>query len=679
MSNVTNDNIQAGAGQLAQEGEYWMERFAEVPEKAFFPYDKKAVSGVSANVETMEFQFSPDLCARVMKLRNNSDPRLFMILAAGVVTVLNKYAGLSDLVVGAPIYKQEVESGEEGEFINTILPLRARLETGMTFKDLLLKMRQAIIDGDKNQNFPMRTLLHKLGLPVTETDFPLFDVALLLDNVHDRRYLEPLQPGIVFAFSREDESVKVTVEYDFNRYEQRTVEGMIRHFVTLLEKALTDVNEPLAQLDMFAAEERDQLLNAFNDTSAEFPMDKTLHRLIEEQVDKSPDAVAVFHKGNTLTYRQLNEKANRMAGLLRAKGMGAGSIVGLLMERSTDMVVAMLSVIKAGAAYLPIDPAAPRNRVLAILKDSRASLLITQTGHPLKDAFSYTALQGLNDRLIKPFYTPPRKQIKDLDRLPIPNRSLVDYEKYNQYIGQVMVKNVISLQTARGCPYDCAYCSKIWSRKHVFRSADDIFAELQLYYDMGIRRFSIFDDIFNVNRENGLKLFKKVIDSGMKIQFFFPNGMRGDLLDKEYIDMAVEAGLCATALALETASPRMQKLINKNLNLDIFRENVEYFCKKHPHVILELFSMHGFPTETEAEARMTMDFIKAQRWLHFPYVFILKIYPNTEMAELAMNHGVHREDILKSEDLAFHELSPTSPFKRVLPRITRPNSSTITF
>ena len=111
---------------------------------------------------------------------------------------------------------------------------------------------------------------------------------------------------------------------------------------------------------------------------------------------------------------------------------------------------------------------------------------------------------------------------------------------------------------------------------------------------------------------------------------------RGDLLNKEYIDLLVEAGLAATAMALETASPRLQKMIDKKLDLEKFRENAAYFCEKYPQVILEFFTMHGFPTETEEEARMTMDFIKEMKWLHFPYVFILKIYPDTGMADLAM-------------------------------------------
>ena len=145
---------------------------------------------------------------------------------------------------------------------------------------------------------------------------------------------------------------------------------------------------------------------------------------------------------------------------------------------------------------------------------------------------------------------------------------------------------------------------------------------------------------------------------------FFPNGMRGDRLSKDYIDLMMEAGTVNLALALETASPRLQQVIGKHLDIDKLYDNMAYICEKYPHVILELFTMHGFPTETEAEAQKTMDFIKSLKWLHLPHVNILKIFPNTEMADLAIKHGISADAIARSEHLAFHELPETLPFDR---------------
>lgn len=139
--------------------------------------------------------------------------------------------------------------------------------------------------------------------------------------------------------------------------------------------------------------------------------------------------------------------------------------------------------------------------------------------------------------------TGARGQITNLDRLPIPDRSLVDYEKYNRYIGQAMVKCSISLQATRGCPYDCKYCYQIWPKKHVFRSAQNIFEEVQLYYNLGIRKFNFVDDIFNLNIKNSTRFFQLIIENKLDLQLFFPAGLRGDISTKEYIDLMVQAGM----------------------------------------------------------------------------------------------------------------------------------------
>lgn len=264
----------------------------------------------------------------------------------------------------------------------------------------------------------------------------------------------------------------------------------------------------------------------------------------------------------------------------------------------------------------------------------------------------------------KIFVTQTRPQIKDLDNLPIPDRSLVDYAKYSEFIGISMVKNTIVIQATRGCPYKCAYCHKIWPKTHVVRSAEHIFNEVKLYYDMGYKRFAFIDDIFNLNSKNSSDFFNMVIDNGLKIHIFFPNGIRGDILTKEYIDLMVKAGVVEVPLALETASPRLQKLIGKNLVIEKLSENAKYIAQKYPHVILELFTIHGIPTETEEEANTTIEFIKSIEWLHFPYVNILRLYPNTELADIAIENGVTLEQIERAIPLAFHEIPDTLPFSK---------------
>jgi amino acid adenylation domain-containing protein len=255
-----------------------------------------------------------------------------------------------------------------------------------------------------------------------------------------------------------------------------------------------------------------------------------------------------------------------------------------------------------------------------------------------------------------------RAYIKDLDVLPVPDRSLVDYEKYHQHIGMALARHTMTLQATRGCPYRCAYCHKLWPKAHVFRSAEHILSEVKALYDVGVRRFVFIDDIFNLNIANSTRFFELIVKRGLKVQVFFPNGLRGDVLTPELMDLMVEAGTVDFDFSLESASPRIQKLVQKNLKLDRFRENIQYLIRRHPGVILEVQTMLGFPTETEEEAMMTFDFIKSIQWIDFPYVHLLKIYPGTDMEKVAIENGVSREAIARTADLAYHEYAATMPF-----------------
>ena len=389
----------------------------------------------------------------------------------------------------------------------------------------------------------------------------------------------------------------------------------------------------------------------------------------EEQAVRTPEKTAVVGPYSSvkaeevsLSYRQLNERANQLAHLLRAKGVGPGTVVAQVAAPSVEMVIGILAILKTGGAYVSIEPTTPGERVMAILEQVKPSWLLTNTNDV--KVFYFTYLQDLQNADAPVRRTAVRPAIKEIETLPIPDRSLVNYEKYNRFIGITIVKNCISLYATRGCPFKCAYCHKLWPRTHVVRSARHIFSEIKTYYDMGVRRFSFIDDVFNLDARNSRQLFELIIKNGLDIQIYFPSGLRGDILTKDYIDLMIKAGTVHVGLALETASPRLQELIGKHLHLEKFRRNVEYLCKQYPHIILDLNTMVGFPTETVEEADMTLEFIESLKWIDFPYVHILKILPNTNMEQLAIRNGISREAINISANLAYHEIPTTLPFDR---------------
>jgi radical SAM superfamily enzyme YgiQ (UPF0313 family) len=256
-----------------------------------------------------------------------------------------------------------------------------------------------------------------------------------------------------------------------------------------------------------------------------------------------------------------------------------------------------------------------------------------------------------------------RPQIINLDQLPIPDRTLIDYSKYHAYVGHAGVKHSVAIQATRGCPYTCFYCDIYkTSPVHRRRSAETIFDEVKMLSDIGIKRFEFIDDIFNVHKKDFMRFFELILKNNLNLSFYFPTGLKGDLLNKDMIDIMVEAGSIGINLSLEHAAKRMQEVMRKRLNVDILRDNLEYISQKHPHVMLTLNAMHGFPTETQEEAMQTLEFIMGIKWIDFPYLHNVRVFPGTELERFALESGVSREDIEQSQDMSYHQTAPTMPF-----------------
>jgi radical SAM superfamily enzyme YgiQ (UPF0313 family) len=268
--------------------------------------------------------------------------------------------------------------------------------------------------------------------------------------------------------------------------------------------------------------------------------------------------------------------------------------------------------------------------------------------------------------------TPSRAQTNRLDIFPITNRSLIDYEKYHQYIGHGGVKYSMAIQATRGCPYKCFYCDIYKTNpNHNRRSVSHFFSEVKMLADIGIKRFEFIDDIFSVNKKSCREFFELVLKNDLKLHFFFPTGLKGDLMNKDMIDLMIEAGCVGLNLSLEHAAPRMQEVMRKRLDVEILRDNLEYITEKYPHVSLTLNAMHGFPTETEEEAMLTLNYIKSIKWLDFPYLHNVRIFPGTEIEHFAIEAGIPKELIEESQDMSYHEISPTLPFTAEFTRKVR--------
>lgn len=392
MENISNSKKTAGnvspGGRALKDKEYWLNKLAGEWETTRIPHGLKRGAGKEREFVTAAFDFSDRLSSRLVRLSKGSNPMLYMILTAGLVQLLHKYTGNTDIVVGAPIYKQEFE----GKFINTVLALRNRVEPGMTFKELLIQVKQCIIEASEHQNFPVETLAVELGLMPSGGEFPLFDIAVLLENVHDRRYIEHVPTNINFIFHRVGDLVKGVLEYNAQRYDTPVMEQLARHFTSLLQQGVFRVDGAISQLQLLSENERRTLLDEFNETQTDYPRERTIHELFEEQAAKGPDGFAAVggrqlavgkerskSAAANITYKELNEKANQLARVLRQEGVKPDNVVGLMAEPSVEMIIGLLGILKASGAYLPIDPGYPRQRIRSWLRDSGAGILLVDS------------------------------------------------------------------------------------------------------------------------------------------------------------------------------------------------------------------------------------------------------------------------------------------------------------
>lgn len=648
------DPCSSAAGDAATPGRYWEEKLGGVAPRATLPSDRPAGWRPERARRSHGFALPADLSAALLRLANDSESRLHVILLAGAFGVLHRYTAREDIVVGTPPYAEDAPPGG-----GTILPIRCAVRPADTFRELTLRLRETVAEALDHQDEPLPGAAEVRGAEP-------FGVVLRLEGLHGR----PAgcdDAETVLSFSVVDRRVHGVVEYDPSLHSDEAAARGARHLVTWLGRAVERHGDPLGTLEMLDGAELDQLLVRFNDTAVDFGPPSTLHGAFESQARRTPDAVAVSSRAGALSYRELDADANRIARLLRRDGVERGSVVAVLAERSPLTLAAMLGAMKAGAAYLPIDPGTPAERVRHMLDAAGAAAVVTDSATVREYAFpelrNLAAGRGATVRV-----NPPRRHLATFGQLPAPDRSLIDLRRYRDKIGMASVTHCMAVQSTRGCPYTCLFCHRLWSKHHVARSAESIFEEVAHYAARGVVNFAFIDDAFNLNVANCERFFRLVVKSGLVIQLFFPNGLRGDLLTPSLIDLMAEAGTRGINLSLETASPRLQRLLQKNLDVARFREVVDYIATRHPEIMLEMATMHGFPSETEEEARLTLDFIKSVRWLHFPYVHILKIFPGTDMERFALAHGISPEDIRVSKDRAFHELPETLPFPKSFTR-----------
>ncbi|WDD36885.1 amino acid adenylation domain-containing protein (plasmid) [Nostoc sp. UHCC 0926] len=371
---------------------YWQQQLANAPALLSLPTDRPRPSVQTDNGAYQQFALSKELTSGLTQLSQQQGVTLFMTLLAAFDTLLYRYTGQEDILVGSPIANRDRSEIEEliGFFVNTLV-IRTDLAGNPSFSELLSRVREVALSAYAHQNLPFEMLVEALQPERDLSYTPLFQVMFALQNASTSQV--ELAGLTVTPLITEGATAKFDLsllmqntatglvgfwEYNTDLFDASTIERMTGHFVTLLEGIIANPQQQISQLPLLTAVEQQQLLVEWNETQADYPSDKCIHQLFEEQVQRTPDAIAVVFEDQQLTYQQLNTRANQLAHYLKSLGVGADVLVGICVERSIEMVVGLLGILKAGGAYLPLDPEYPIERLRFMLEDAQVPVLLTQ-------------------------------------------------------------------------------------------------------------------------------------------------------------------------------------------------------------------------------------------------------------------------------------------------------------
>ncbi|ASS75246.1 hypothetical protein CIG75_09795 [Tumebacillus algifaecis] len=381
------------SGVLDEQLSYWKQQLGGELPVLQLPTDHPRPSRQSHRGATATFSMSERLTAKLKDLSRKQNVTLFMTLLAAFQTLLYRYSGQEDIVVGTPVAgrsKREMEA-MIGFFVNTLV-MRTDLSGNPSFTDLLARVREMALGAFAHQDVPFDSLVEELQPERDMSLSPLFQVMFVLQNtpMPDQELagvtVSPVEIAATIAkfdltltLEERGSVISGSFEYNTDLFETSTIQRMTSHLLTLLEAIAEGAEQSIGELPMLTNAERSQLLVEWNDTKVDFPQDICLHQLFEAQAEQTPARIAAVFGEQELTYGELEAQANQLAHHLQALGVGPDVPVGVCVERSLDLVVALLGVLKAGGAFVPVDTEAPSDRIEQLLEEAQASVCLAQS------------------------------------------------------------------------------------------------------------------------------------------------------------------------------------------------------------------------------------------------------------------------------------------------------------
>ncbi len=371
--------------------EFWKKTMVGAPALLELPADRARPPIQSHHGDNVVLKVPGSLIAKLKQVSNQNRVTLFMTLLAGFKVLVHRYTGQTDIVIGSPLAGRDAAETESliGFFINT-LALRSNLVGDPTVKELLARLRDVTLTAYEYREMPYEKLVEELQ-PQRNLSFdPICQVFFMLQNVPtaplklagialsiEPVYTQTAKSDLTIWCIEQPEYLDVTAEFNTDIFDRDTIERMMGHYVTLLEAIAVNQEQKISQLPLLTAGERSTILDQWNATAVDYPRTKTVHDLFAEQVARTPNATAIVFEDRELTYAELDARAEQLAQKLRTLGAGPDVLIGICAERSLEMMIGLFGILKSGSAYVPLDPAYPKERLAYMLQDSQAPVLVT--------------------------------------------------------------------------------------------------------------------------------------------------------------------------------------------------------------------------------------------------------------------------------------------------------------
>lgn len=370
-----DENLLLFSTKFVEQKEYWLNKLSADIEKTAIGSVHSEMPPSGDGIEKIRLEISRELSERLMNMSNRSDLSLYIVLLAALKTLIYRYGNNEHIIIRSPLYRLNISD----ETLNDFLLIYDGVHGHMTFRELVLAVSRSVLDAYENQDYPFDKLIEaSFNIPASQVHGSFTDVECSLQSIHANNHAGDLQCRFALEFELDKESVHSQVIYNAHAYEREFIQRFVEHYKAILESSVMNVDARIATLSFLSEEEREQLIFGFNRTET-FPEEMSVCGFIQNHASRSADRIALSSDHSHMTYFKLNQRANRWARIFKEKGLEEGNLAAVLLDRSFLMAEAIIAAWKLGCAYIPVDPQDPTGRILNIIGDSDAGLLVRES------------------------------------------------------------------------------------------------------------------------------------------------------------------------------------------------------------------------------------------------------------------------------------------------------------